>query len=242
MSAQFSDADDLPHRPITDQCTKDLCAVWKKHSKAVALSIFLAVGGAALCMGLKPAPRVRHNQPVKRSDVIEWASIPASLDRAAAECEGGGVVREIFFNTTAKGGEGTFEITCESPRLSRKAYVTLAVTVVTLIAMIKDQPPDLCMLVATLVLLLWPWTEGEGTGIISQTDAWQGFSNNGVLTVGVLFVVARAVDETGAVDMVMKRMLGAPRSLFWAQLRLLVPVCVFSVRFSTVNMTPVAWY
>ena len=48
------------------------------------------------------------------------------------------------------------------------------------------------------------------------------------LTVAALFIVARAVDSTGIVDRMMKRLLGKPSSLFFAQLRLLLPVALFS--------------
>jgi hypothetical protein len=47
----------------------------------------------------------------------------------------------------------------------------------------------------------------------------QGFSNEGVLTVGVLFMVARAIDATGIVEVLMRVLLGTPSSLFVAQLR-----------------------
>ena len=48
--------------------------------------------------------------------------------------------------------------------------------------MINEAPPDLAMLGATLVLLLWPWTDDkDGPGIISESEAWQGFSNSGVV-------------------------------------------------------------
>ena len=49
-----------------------------------------------------------------------------------------------------------FVVKCEKPRLSRAAYITMAITIVTLLAMICDAPPDLAMLGATIFLLLWP--------------------------------------------------------------------------------------
>ena len=58
----------------------------------------------------------------------------------------------------------------------------------------------------------------------------------GVLTVGALFVVAKAVDETGIVNKVATKILGEPKSLFIAQLRLLVPVAVSS---AFMNNTPI---
>ena len=92
------------------------------------------------------------------------------------------------------------------------------------------------MLGATLLLLLWPWEDSPGKGIISEAQAWQGFSNGGVLTVGALFVVAKAVDSTGVVSIVMKKILGKPKSLFVAQMRLLFPVAIAS---AFMNNTPI---
>merc|ERR1711871_415028 len=135
---------------------------------------------------------------------------------ASAACPNGGIAQVLKWNRTTD----NFDITCEQPRLSRRAFFTLGLTLTTLALMMAGQPPDICMLICTLALLLWPWVDSPGKGIISEDEAWQGFSNKGVLTVGALFVTARAVDETGIVSLIMQRVLGKPKSLFIAQLRL----------------------
>jgi len=81
---------------------------------------------------------------------------------------------------------------------------------------------------ATIALLI--------TGIIQPRDAWSGFSQPGVLSVGVLFAVAEGVQEAGAVDVVLRAMLGQPTSLPVALIRLLVPVACIS---AFMNNTPV---
>ena len=58
--------------------------------------------------------------------------------------------------------------------------------------------------------LLWPWKDSLGKGIISEGQAWQGFANEGVLTVGAL-VMAKAVDSTGVVSIAMKKIWENPR-------------------------------
>lgn len=55
-------------------------------------------------------------------------------------------------------------------------------------------PPDLLFLGATATLAL--------LGIITPSEAFAGFSNSGVLTVAVLFVVAAGLRETGVLDYV----------------------------------------
>ena len=132
---------------------------------------------------------------------------------------------------------GCFVLTCQQPRLSRKAFLTIAVTSASLIAMMRDVAPDISMLAATLVLLLWPWGAANGGGnILTGAEAWQGFSNEAVLSVGALFIVAKGVDETGAVDRMFRGLLGRTRNLFAAQLRLLLPVAVMS---AFMNNTPI---
>lgn len=72
--------------------------------------------------------------------------------------------------------------------------------------------------------------------IITVKEGTSGFSNSAVLTVAVLFVVAAGLSETGALDYVLSRLLGQPRSLAAAQVRLLVPTMVAS---AFLNNTPI---
>jgi di/tricarboxylate transporter len=61
------------------------------------------------------------------------------------------------------------------------------------------------------------------------------FGNEGVLTVAVLFVVAAALNETGGLTVLTERLLGRPRGVRDAQMRLLLPVTGIS---AFLNNTP----
>ncbi|KAF6235190.1 hypothetical protein COO60DRAFT_1671656 [Scenedesmus sp. NREL 46B-D3] len=74
------------------------------------------------------------------------------------------------------------------------------------------------------------------TGIISIRDGAAGFSNTGVLTVLVLYLVAEGVSQTGGLDLAMNFMLGKASTVFWAQVRMMLPVMVAS---AFLNNTPI---
>ena len=87
--------------------------------------------------------------------------------------------------------------------------------------------PDVLMLGALALEL--------AAGIVSIEDGLKGFSNKGLLTVA-LFVVAAGISNTGALDYYMGKLLGNPRSVADAQLRLMVPIATVS---AFLNNTPV---
>jgi len=72
--------------------------------------------------------------------------------------------------------------------------------------------------------------------IVTVKDALAGFANEGLLSVVILFVVAAGVTETGAIDYLLSRVLGNPRSMAVGQIRLLLPTMVVSAFF---NNTPI---
>mmetsp|Transcript_13946 Transcript_13946/g.31658 ORF Transcript_13946/g.31658 Transcript_13946/m.31658 type:complete len:1331 (-) Transcript_13946:148-4140(-) len=72
--------------------------------------------------------------------------------------------------------------------------------------------------------------------IISVEEGLEGFANEGLLTVMVLFVVAEGIGKTGALDWYMQKLLGLPTSAASAQLRLMIPIAVVS---AFLNNTPV---
>jgi di/tricarboxylate transporter len=87
--------------------------------------------------------------------------------------------------------------------------------------------PDLVM-VAALTFLL-------SCGVLDTGEALAGFANEGLVTVGVLFVVATGLRETGGVAFVAQRLLGLPTRPVVAQLRMMLPTAVLS---SFMNNTP----
>lgn len=89
-------------------------------------------------------------------------------------------------------------------------------------------PADVILLggVAVLVFL----------NILTPTEALSGAASEGLATVAVLFVVAQALSDTGVVNWISHNVLGRPKTIASAQLRLMTPVAMFS---SVLNNTPV---
>jgi di/tricarboxylate transporter len=85
------------------------------------------------------------------------------------------------------------------------------------------------VLVAGVTLLLV-------AGVLTPPEALMGLANEGMATVAVLYVVAAALRETGAIGWIVHGVLGRPRSLSGAQLRLMAPVVTMS---AFLNNTPV---
>lgn len=80
-----------------------------------------------------------------------------------------------------------------------------------------------------------------GFGAVSDRfpDAPQavaGFGSKAVVTIGVLFVIAEGLRQTGAMAMVTRPLLGKPKSLAEAQTRLMLPVAGLS---AFLNNTPI---
>jgi len=110
-----------------------------------------------------------------------------------------------------------------------QAWTVVGITVLMVFAMVRHRVgPDLVLTAAMACVL--------ALGIVTPERALSGFSNEGVLTVAVLFVVAAGLRETGALDYAARRLLGRPRHLAAAQLRLMLPVAAIS---AFLNNTPV---
>src|SRR5690606_14857572 len=86
--------------------------------------------------------------------------------------------------------------------------------------------PDLILVAALTVLIVG--------GVLPPGDALAGLGNPGLATVGVLYVVVAGLTDTGAVHSIV-RLLGRPRSVPAAQLRLMLPVTAMS---GFLNNTP----
>jgi len=104
--------------------------------------------------------------------------------------------------------------------LDGKSYWTVSLLVGALLLMANDASPDLVMLGFSVLLVL--------SDVISNGEAWAGFSSTSVLSIGALFVVARALEETRAVEKILLPLLGKPAGHVSALLRLCFPVAVFS--------------
>ena len=110
-----------------------------------------------------------------------------------------------------------------------QAALTALIVALTLAALLFVQrAPDMVMIGGVVLLL--------AVGVITPDEALRGMSNEGMITVAALFVVAAAVERTGALASLVDRALGRPTSLAAAQLRTMVAPGVLS---AFVNNTPV---
>ena len=66
------------------------------------------------------------------------------------------------------------------------------------------------------------------TGVLDAKEAFSGFSNTSVVTVGVLFVVVAGLMHTGVLQCIVRYLLGSPNSYSKAVIRLMMPVAVLS--------------
>ncbi|UTF58741.1 SLC13 family permease [Gilvimarinus sp. DA14] len=74
------------------------------------------------------------------------------------------------------------------------------------------------------------------TGVLTTGEAFAGFSNHGVLTVAAMFVVAAGIHGSGGVDLLVTHVLGNPKTVRAAQMRIGLPVAFLS---AFLNNTPV---
>jgi di/tricarboxylate transporter len=107
--------------------------------------------------------------------------------------------------------------------------VTLAVLAAVVFALtFLRTSPDLILLAGLVLLFV--------AGIIDTRDALAGFANEGLITVGILFIVADGLSQTGAISYLGQRLLGQPKSIRSAQ-SLIMSVAALISAF--LNNTPV---
>jgi di/tricarboxylate transporter len=109
-----------------------------------------------------------------------------------------------------------------------RGFTGLVVLVTLCLLLFVQRAPDMVMIGGVVLLL--------AAGVITPTEALKGMSNEGMITVAALFVVAAAVERTGALAALVDRALGRPRSLAAAQFRTMVGPGILS---AFMNNTPV---
>ncbi|MBE0505961.1 MAG: SLC13 family permease [Marinospirillum sp.] len=102
-----------------------------------------------------------------------------------------------------------------------EAYLTLSLVLAVLALLITTRiPADVIMMAALACLMI--------VGILTPRESLSGFSNTGVMTIAVLYVVAAGLKESGAIQYIAHRLLGQPRTARQAQGRLLLPASLLS--------------
>lgn len=107
-------------------------------------------------------------------------------------------------------------------------YITLAILALTFGLLIFTRLPPVAVFVGALALTI--------TFRLAPLEAsLKGFSNPGVLTIGALFMIAAGMYSTGAITILSDRLIGRPKSVFRAQVKIL-PSIAFGSAF--LNNTP----
>lgn len=116
-----------------------------------------------------------------------------------------------------------------STGMSGSAWIAVGVVLllVTLLAASRIAPDVILIGGVTFLLLL---------GIISPDEALGGMANEGMITVGAMYVVVTGLRDTGGVGWLVQRLFGRPKSLVRAQARMMAPVIGLS---AFLNNTPV---
>ncbi len=113
--------------------------------------------------------------------------------------------------------------------LSWQAWLAIATTIAAFCGnAFTPLPADIVFLGAAAVLFL--------SGVLDEKAALAGFSNAGMITVGVLYIVVAGLQQTGALQWVSQQVLGMPKTPSRALVRLMLPVMGAS---AFLNNTPV---
>jgi di/tricarboxylate transporter len=113
--------------------------------------------------------------------------------------------------------------------LTTDAWLTLAVIGVLFALLIWDRLPTWSVFAGVLAAILT-------LGLAPENEVLGGFANSGVLSVVVLFVVAEGMYRTGAISLIIDRVVGMPTSERAANLRILPVTAAGS---SVINNTPI---
>ena len=115
-----------------------------------------------------------------------------------------------------------------------EAWLTLATIGLMAFALVRNLAgPDTVMLAGLTLFMSLSLRSAKFPGPV---DAIKGFASEGPVTIGVLFVVAEGLRQTGAMNWLTQSLLGTPRTVAGAQARLMLPVAALS---AFLNNTPI---
>lgn len=116
-----------------------------------------------------------------------------------------------------------------------EAWVTLLLIGLVMAALLRGSARAEVILLTALAVLVTLETLSPGR-FLTATAAAGGFGNPGLVTIGFLFVLVAGLKRTGAMELIIAPLLGKPRSVLGAQLRMILPVASIS---PFMNNTPV---
>jgi di/tricarboxylate transporter len=105
----------------------------------------------------------------------------------------------------------------------------LAVVILMMAGLVREVArPDMILFGALTFFLL--------TGVLTPQEALQGFSNQGMLTIALLFIIAGAIQKSGIFDRTIAHVLGSKSTPRGAMLKMMLPVSGMS---AFLNNTPI---
>ncbi|MDD4226749.1 MAG: SLC13 family permease [Mariniphaga sp.] len=114
--------------------------------------------------------------------------------------------------------------------LTLEGYIVLAIVLLTIIALAREVMRSGLVFFSSAVILM-------ATGIITDKEFLAGFSNKGMITVGVLFLVSEGIRQAGLLNRLAQTYLPKKRGrLVFMIPRILLPVSVLS---AFLNNTPI---
>ena len=112
--------------------------------------------------------------------------------------------------------------------MSLEMWITTLILVGMFGLLIKTKIPPVVIFVGALTLTITFRLAPLG-------ESLKGFSNQGMLTIGALLMVAAGMYRTGAITLITEKLIGRPKNLISAQMRILPPVALGS---AFLNNTP----
>ncbi|MHC4415777.1 MAG: SLC13 family permease [Planctomycetota bacterium] len=124
--------------------------------------------------------------------------------------------------------------------MAPEAWFTVGTIGLVIVALITNRVSvDVAMVGGLTLLMAGDFVLGrlfDVGPILEVSNAIRGFAHPAVLMIGALFVVAAGLQETGGFESIAQRLLGRPKTIGGAQLRLMAPVAVMS---AFMNNTPI---
>jgi len=105
-----------------------------------------------------------------------------------------------------------------------KPYITLAVLAVAIVCCFQNGPPDVLLMGGGGILC--------ALGVMDRKEFFGGLANSGVIGLAMLMPIAAAISESGILEKAVGIMLGNPKSLGVAILRMMFPVALMSAILS----------
>lgn len=114
--------------------------------------------------------------------------------------------------------------------ISTEGYIVIFIVLLMIVALAKELLRPGMIMFSALALMM-------AMGIVTTKESLSGFSNAGMITVGVLFIVSEGISHTGALKYLARILLPKKRKpIHWLYLQIMLPVSFIS---AFLNNTPV---